>query len=467
MAPTVLPAQLVALQQLLVAHPRQRSFEKQASLHPSLKSLTAKIITTWYTEQQRIKQQNGASSSTNTRARPPPRPLVITRSNSGGGISSLSGEGASPSSSSRTLNEQQQHLKVDISMETPPATPITPSASSGDVVRPSPVRSSPKTYSPTTLSTPKTHRNVVDELESIVEQKEECGACLRLKPVSITIGGWKREHKPQAPLTVSIECSGAIEITTRHEDTIYRLRVPLTQLSHLTLQDSLLTLSLLLPPDYYQRPITKPGQPRSQWKSCNDFTANGDATYSSIFLIELNPDHPSTRELRDNQLVKPLMLVLPPTPTEFKKDFPTLPSTTSISGSSALQPALPIAEAPTSRLFLAAHSQAIAQRASFLQAHPLFSNPAPSVYAIPHACTYASPVSPSSPSPSHHLASPSRHRQPSSFSAEQEEREFEAWYRATGGRAETVSVMEVDSIWSQGRNSAMIPSGERMEMSWW
>ncbi|ORY82980.1 hypothetical protein BCR35DRAFT_331349 [Leucosporidium creatinivorum] len=422
MAPSVPSvSQRRILGQLLVAYPRQRSFEKQASLQYSLRKLPAKSITAWYIEQQRIKEEI-AFTTQGQEASPTSSPAP-----------------ASPTSNQTFGNVKEESELEDVEMKPPPSPPVA--FSSGELVRPGfPPRSSPG-GSPTT--TPNVIQDIDEKPKPVEELEEEA------EPRE----GWKREHKPQAPLTVSIECSGAIEITTRHEDTIYRLRVPLTQLSHLTLQDSRPTLSLLLPPDYYQRPIATPGQPKSQWKSCDDFTANGDASYTSIFLIELNPDHSSTRELRESQLIKPLMLVLPPTPADLKKDFLTFPSITSVTSSGALQPALHIAEAaqaPTPRLLLAAHPQNNPQPAIFHQSDSRALSTAP-VYAIPHpcACTVPSSFSSPSPTPPRNLPPPPHKIKSGSISPAQEERELEAWEKATGGRVKLMEeTFSFEQLWS-------------------
>lgn len=127
---------------MLVAHPRQRGFERQAKLHPQLLSLPHKTITTFYSNKQR--------SAGNTRGRPPKL--------------SLAPDSSSPTTSLKTETPQSHDGLT---------TPKTPSNNSGDVFRPLPVRSLPTTYSPTTLMPPsRGFDTVVQELESIVKREE-------------------------------------------------------------------------------------------------------------------------------------------------------------------------------------------------------------------------------------------------------------------------------------------------------
>lgn len=206
---------------------------------------------------------------------------------------------------------------------------------------------------------------------------------------------------------------------------VYRFHIPLTNLGGLTFDptstSALLSLSLVSPPLFFQRPASS----RGMWTPCYDFTPNRIASSEARFLLHLDPTSPTNRILTEHPLIKPLRVVVPPTPPQ-PGGAPSIKSPSTV----------PTHASAGARLFAAAHSQAIAQRRSSSPPSPtngpLIITPAPSEL-LPSAPIFPSIVFGAEPPAAATAA----------VDGEQEDEEdFETWYR---GEA-CVEILKMDAL---------------------
>lgn len=175
---------------------------------------------------------------------------------------------------------------------------------------------------------------------------------------------------------------------------------------------------------------------------------------SPEFLVHLDPSSSANQLLAEHPLLKPLMVIVPPTPQtpSNAKSFTTVPTHSTFKNGSA-----------GSRLFAAAHSQAVAQRSpsNALAMNPRPPSPQKELPQLqPSAPLSSISLAPSPFSPSAFTNAETKPSLPPVFKTEQdEEMEFERWYRA-GHHVEVIE-MDLDDAWGAQKSAEVSYGGGR------